>query len=414
MDIVTIDIESYYDKDYSLSKMTTEAYVRDPRFEVIGVGVKVNDQPTDWYSGNDVGRFLKSLDYSKRAILCHNTVFDGAILSWHYGIKPKLWLDTLSMARPWHNITVGGSLKKLAVHYKLGEKGEEVIHAIGKRRADFAPDELARYGNYCINDIELTYQLFQKLKGKFPANELLLIDQTIRMYTEPSIVLDKALLTQHHADVVNKKSSLLDELSWLGDSDEAIKAQLMSNDRLAMVLTSLGVDAPMKISKTTGRPAYAFSKTDAAFTKLLEHELPEVRAVVGARLGVKSTLEETRTASLMGVAERGPLPIMLNYYGAHTGRFCVDGSTEITVLRGGRTVDITIAELLPDDLVWDGEAFVAHGGLVDRGEREVITYDGITGTPDHRVFCDEVTGAVELRTAKERGYTITVAKPAPR
>lgn len=338
MDIVTIDMETYYDKDYSLSKITTEAYVRDPRFEVIGVGVKVNDQPADWYSGSDPGRFLKSLDYSKRAILCHNTVFDGAILSWKFGIKPKLWLDTLSMARPWHNITVGGSLKKLASYYKLGEKGDEVINALGKRRADFTPEEMDRYASYCLNDVDLTYQLFQKLKNKFPVSELLLIDQTIRMYTEPSIVLDKLLLVQHHTDVVNKKSSLMDELGWLAGTEEAIKANLMSNDKLAAVLTALHVDVPMKTSKTTGKPAYAFSKTDAAFTKLLEHEDPQVRAVVGARLGVKSTLEETRTASLMGVAERGPLPIMLNYYGAHTGRFSGGDKMNLQNLPRGGTL----------------------------------------------------------------------------
>ena len=52
MDIVTIDFETYYDREYSLSKMTTEAYVRDPRFEVIGVCVKVNDFPTFFLHGN--------------------------------------------------------------------------------------------------------------------------------------------------------------------------------------------------------------------------------------------------------------------------------------------------------------------------------------------------------------------------
>ena len=137
MDIVTIDFETYYDREYSLSKMTTEAYVRDDRFEVIGVGIKVNDHPTDWYSGNNVGKFLNSLDYSDKAILAHNCVFDGAILSWLYNIKPRFWLDTLSMARPFHNSTVGGSLKALVHHYKLGAKGDEVINALGKRRKDF-------------------------------------------------------------------------------------------------------------------------------------------------------------------------------------------------------------------------------------------------------------------------------------
>ena len=147
MDIVTIDFETYYDKEYSLSKITTEQYVRSPEFEVIGVVVKVNDYPTDWYSGDNPERFLKSLDYRDKAILCHNTAFDGAILSWRFGIKPKLWLDTLSMARPLHQMTVGGSLKALATYYGLGVKGDEVIMALGKRRADFSPDEMARYAS---------------------------------------------------------------------------------------------------------------------------------------------------------------------------------------------------------------------------------------------------------------------------
>ena len=143
MDIVTIDFETYYDRDYSLSKITTEAYVRHPGFEVIGVGVKVNDGPVDTYTGDNPGKFLKSLDYSDKAILCHNTLFDGAILSWHFGINPKLWLDTLSMARPTHQSTVGGSLKALSQHYELGQKGTEVINALGKRRADFTPSEMS-------------------------------------------------------------------------------------------------------------------------------------------------------------------------------------------------------------------------------------------------------------------------------
>jgi DNA polymerase len=338
MDIVTIDFETYYDKDFSLSKMTTEAYVRDPRFEVIGVGIKVNDHPADWYTGSDPGKFLRSLDYSKRAVLCHNTVFDGAILSWKFGICPRFWLDTLSMARPWHGLTVGGSLKKLAAHYRLGEKGDEVIRTMGKRRCDFTADDLDAFGRYCINDIELTHKLFNLLKGRFNSTELMLIDQTIRMYTEPSIVLDKPLLEKHLIDVQNRKSDLMEELSWIGDTEEKIKMYLMSNAMLAELLRNLGVEPPMKTSKATGKDTYAFSKTDKEFTDLLDHPSDDVRVMVAARLGVKSTLEETRTTSLIGVAERGPLPIMLNYYGAHTGRFSGGDKMNLQNLPRGGTL----------------------------------------------------------------------------
>lgn len=321
MDIVTIDFETYYDKDFSLSKITTESYIRSPEFEVIGVGIKVNNYPTDWYSGDNVGKFLNSLDYRDKAILCHHTAFDGAILAWNFGIKPKLWLDTLSMARPLHNMTVGGSLKALANYYGIGQKGDEVINAIGKRREDFTPQELAKYGEYCINDVELTYQLFKKLSKAFPISELMIIDQTLRMYTEPSIELDAGMLLVHLNEVKIKKKNLLDDMGLTGISDETLTKTLMSNQIFAKYLQNLGIEPPIKTSPRTGKQAYAFSKTDREFLNLLEHPDERVQTAVSARLGVKSTIEETRTEALLGVAKRGRLPILLNYYGAHTGRF---------------------------------------------------------------------------------------------
>jgi DNA polymerase len=321
MDIVTIDIETYYDKDYSLSKMTTEQYVRSSLFEVIGVGIKVNDYPTDWYSGDNPGKFLKSLDYSKRAILCHNTAFDGAILSWHFGIKPRLWLDTLGMARPLHNVTVGGSLAKLVTYYGLGKKGDEVVAALGKRKADFTEADLAQYGEYCKNDVNLTKQLFDKLKVGFPSSELLVIDQTLRMYTDPVIELDVPLLEKHLEEVRTRKRTLIQDLGQGMGGAQAVQDMLMSNDKFAEYLKRLGVEPPTKTSLKTGKESWAFAKTDKGMTDMLEHPDERVQAAVSARLGVKSTLEETRTENLIGVAGRGKLPIMLNYYGAHTGRF---------------------------------------------------------------------------------------------
>ena len=321
MDIVTIDFETYYDKDYSLSKMTTEQYVRSSLFEIIGVGIKVNEYPTDWYSGDNPGKFLKSLDYSKRAILCHNTAFDGAILSWHFGIKPRLWLDTLGMARPLHNVTVGGSLAKLVTYYGLGKKGDEVVAALGKRKADFTEADLAQYGEYCKNDVNMTKQLFDKLKVGFPSSELLVIDQTLRMYTDPVIELDVPLLEKHLEEVRTRKRTLMADLGHGMGGEAAVQEMLMSNDKFAAYLKRLGVEPPTKTSLKTGKESWAFAKTDKGMTDMLEHVDERVQAAVSARLGVKSTLEETRTENLIGVAGRGNLPIMLNYYGAHTGRF---------------------------------------------------------------------------------------------
>jgi DNA polymerase len=314
MKIITVDFETFYSRDVGFAKQTTEEYIRDPQFHVVGVSVQVDDGKPDWFSGTmvETADYLKQFDWTNSLALAHNAVFDGAILSWHFDIKPKGWLDTLSMGRALHGTNVGGSLKVLAQFYGIGEKGTEVENALGLRRVDFPPDQLARYGEYCKNDTALTWELFGQMSKGFPAVELRLIDLTIRMFTEPSLALDLQVLNGHLESVKDLKEKAL------GRHD---KDTLMSNPKFADLLRLLGVPPPMKKSITTGKETYAFSKTDEEFKALLEHELPEVQALVAARLGTKSTIEETRTERFIGIAKRGLMPVPLRYYAAHTGRW---------------------------------------------------------------------------------------------
>lgn len=316
MVVITIDFETYYSKEYSLSKMTTEEYIRDERFQVICAGVKISNEPTQVYYGKQVGEYLKTIDFSDKAVLCHHTHFDGAILSWVYGITPALWLDTLSMSRPKYKLTVGGSLEKLALATQAGFKGVEVLNAIGLRLEDFTKDNLHRYGRYCKNDVDLTYRIYRILKPQFSVNELLSISQVVSMFADPVLELNSDALKSHYNFVVEEKQKLL---SQFGDPQTVRKA-LASNPKFAALLERIGIPPPMKTSKTTGKPTYALAKTDKGMQELLNHDNPTVAALAAARMGVKATLEETRTLSLIKVAQRGSLPVYLNYYGAHTGR----------------------------------------------------------------------------------------------
>ena len=316
MQILTIDFETFYDRDFSLSKMTTEEYIRSKQFETIGVAVKVGDGQTEWFSGTkeQTKFWLGQFDWRNSIALAHNAMFDMAILNWQFNIRPKKIADTLSMARAIHGTEVGGSLAVLASHYQLGEKGTEVINALGKRRIDFSAEDMSRYGDYCINDVDLTYRLFGCLAPNFPVSELNLIDLTIRMFTEPVLELDKTILIRHLTEVQETKARLMAGI----DENRDV---LMSNPQFAELLRRQGVEPPMKISPTTGKETYAFSKTDEEFKALLEHDNEAVQALVAARLGVKSTIEETRTQRFMEIADRGSLPIPLRYYAAHTGRW---------------------------------------------------------------------------------------------
>ena len=346
MDLITADFETYYSKDYSLSKMTTEEYIRDPQFEVVGVSMKVNNGAPEWASGTmgQIKKYLQGFNWSGSMMLAHNTRFDGAIMSWHFGIQPKALADTMHMARALHGVEASASLKAVAERYGVGVKGTEVVRAMGKRRLDFTDEELSTYGDYCINDVNLTFKLFTKMVKKFPKKELKLIDATLRMFTDPILVLDAGRLHAHLAAVKERKEMLLTE-AGIGD-----KKDLMSNGKFALMLNMLGVTPPSKISPTTGKETYAFAKNDEAFKALLEHDDDRVQSLVAARLGTKSTLEETRTQRFIDIASRGALPVPVRYYAAHTGRWGGDDKINLQNLpsRGPNAKSLKKAILAPE------------------------------------------------------------------
>lgn len=316
MDLITLDFETYYDKEYSLKKLTTEEYIRDRRFEVIGVAVKVNNREAEWASGTpkEIAKYLRAFPWHDAMLLAHNAMFDGAICNWRFGIRPRAIADTLCMARAVNGVEDSASLKALATRYDVGVKGTEVVNALGKHLYDFTDTELARYGDYCVNDVELTYDIFRRMAAGFPRKELKLIDLTLRMFIEPMLDLDLGLLEEHLSNTRDAKDNLLRDAN-------IEREDLMSNPKFAEILRSFGVEPPMKVSPTTGKETYAFAKSDDAFKALAEHEDARVQAAVSARLGVKSTLEETRTQRFIDIAKRGLLPVPVRYYAAHTGRW---------------------------------------------------------------------------------------------
>jgi DNA polymerase len=327
--IITLDFETYYDSKIKLGfkHQTTEEYIRDKRFEVIGVSVKVDESPAEWFSGSheEIKSYLSQFAWAESALLCHNTAFDGAILAWRYGIVPHIYLDTLCMARAVHGVEAGGSLASLALRYEIGQKGTEVVQAEGIKRIDFTTDSLAQYGEYCKNDVDLTHKLFGILSPQFPLSELKLIDITVRMFTTPVLELDDVMLTERLTELQAEKHSLLGSLKkTLGvETEEEVRKKLASNKQFAQVLTDLGVQPPMKTSKTTGKETFALAKNDEGFILLTEHEDPVIQELCAVRLGTKSTIEESRIERFLDVGKRnkGRLPIPLKYYGAHTGRW---------------------------------------------------------------------------------------------
>ena len=313
--IIAVDFETRWDsKDYTLSKMTTEEYIRDVRFKAFGCCFHEygSDDPIVWVGGCDLREYVDGVDWSRTAVLAHNAQFDVSILCWRYGIAPAFIFDTLSMARALRGVEVGNSLAKLAGDFGLPEKGRAVHNTNGL--IELPPDVEFELAEYCKHDVFLCEEIFARLIEGYPAKELRLIDMTLRMYTNACLELDREMLVKALSEEGEKREGLLTKL---GIEETA----LASNPKFAEVLALMGVTSPTKISKTTGKEAFAFAKNDALFQALLNGEREDVALLCEARLRVKSTTERTRAQRFLDISGRGPLPVPLSYYGAATGRW---------------------------------------------------------------------------------------------
>jgi DNA polymerase family A len=303
--LVTFDFETHYSSEYSLSKMGQTEYITDPRFKALNFALKVGDKPTINVDNPDVLRNPEVRELLNGCCLvCHHTQFDAAILAWHYDIHPRFYMCTMSMARPLGHLVTGVSLGALMEFYGLGKKGF--------LSPDSPPEERAQRA---IIDVEGTYALAKLFINRLPEKELKLIDWTVRAYVRPLLQLDVTRAARLVENLAKQKQEMLDDLG-------VDKETLSSTPQFAKLLESFGIDVPLKKSNTSDDLIPALAKTDPEMQELLEDEDPRIQALCAARLGIKSTGDETRARRLLQAQERLPaLPVYLNYCGAHTVRW---------------------------------------------------------------------------------------------
>jgi DNA polymerase len=320
MDVITLDFETYYDSKYSLTKLTTMEYVKDERFKVWGVGIKINDDETEWYGEEDAQAAIDAIDWSNATLVCHNTPFDGYILTQYYGLKPKYYVDTAAMSR---GLYPGQSarLKDVAIRCFPNDekmrKGEELADAKGIY--DLDPELEESIAGYCIQDVDLTYWIYQHMRTfGMPESEMNLIDLTCRMFCEPKLKIDRERLTTYRdIEIYNSEAAIA--------KSGIDRKVLSSNQQFAEYLYEIGLVPPTKVSPTTGKEIPALGKNDKAF-KQMQKMYPQFQHIWDARKAVKSRINETRAQRFLDAACNDDyLPVPLRYYAAHTGRF---GGTE--------------------------------------------------------------------------------------
>jgi hypothetical protein len=369
--LVTLDFETYYDADYTLSKLSTSEYIRDKRFKAQMVGIKVGLKPTKIYPAKRIAAALRSIPWTTHSLLAHHAQFDAFILSHHYGIQPKKLYCTLSMARGLHSNEIGAGLDEVSRFYGRGGKiagGLEPTKGV----LNWPPALVKSAGEYCANDVEECFGVFRDMLPQIPRDEIDLIDVTIRMFTDPVLRVNVPRVEVELARELQRRKELMLSLVKLIPEDPKLlvgKEKLLvgeerdlmrvrktigSSERFADLLRTQGVDPPKKISPAwmkkpasersdADKYAYAFAKDDQKFIQLPDD--PElwsaglnlkrqadvftlatrevmIRALVDTRLAVKSTTNVTRAQRFLTAGANGmPLPAYYAYFRAHTGRW---------------------------------------------------------------------------------------------
>lgn len=312
MRIVTIDFESLFTDDYTLKKLSTEAYIRDKRFEPHGAAIKWSaDTPARWYDARQLEFVLKQEDWSDTAILCHHAQFDGFILSHWYHVEPKLWLDTLSMARLLLGNHLSVSLDSVRAFFGLPNKRTPYEKFKNKHWHELDEATQIELADGCCDEVESIWTIFCKLAKQFPRSQYEVVDCLIRMFVDPVLVGDTEFFARVWQAENNKKQKYLKYF-------DVSEAEFQSAEKFAGLLRAFGEEPAFKNGKNG--EIYAFARTDEYMQSLLEHEDPYIASLAQARLGIKSTIQQTRAETLGFMSTRGPLAIYARAYGARTTR----------------------------------------------------------------------------------------------
>ncbi len=331
---VVMDFESYFDKDYSLKKMSHWEYVTDPRFELTGMAVNVVDNEPWFFPPAEIQHRLnnfveRSNNLQDVVVVMQNAKFDATILAAKYNIYPKYIIDTKHLAA---HLDARGSkkLKDLAPAFGLEAKG----HTDQFKGLHWDELDQKAIEDYAKQDARLELKLFELLLPRLtcPEVELPIAHHTTELYTRPR--LDFGFGSAKEL-ILKMQARFTEVIEATGHAKEDISGNKSFVKLLEAALPNVE-SVPMKQGKKGLIPALA--KTDEAAQALKMHPDPHVRALMNAREGIRSWpnhIKRIKRLTKLAAAAGGKLPIPLSYYGAHTGRW--SGSEQVNLQNlGGR------------------------------------------------------------------------------
>lgn len=404
LQFVVLDIESFFSDEYTLKRLSTEAYIRDPRFEAHGAAVKWSKSvPARWYDEPHLRQVLAEHDWSDTFLICHHYQFDGFILNHHYNIRPRHACCTMSMPRLLLGSHVRVGLDALRKHLGMPAKVTPYNLFRGKHWRELTPEVQQQVADGACDEVESIWTLFQLFGKDFPREEFQVLDTCLRMFTEPVLGADIDLLAKVWKSEEIRKREFLKELGFNIDTPEGLelaKGHLQSADKFKALLEAEGVEIEYKQGKKVMIPC--FDKKDYFMQDLLEHDNERVQRLAEARLGVKSTGLQTRAETLGWMARRGPMSVYLNYCGAGTLR--VSGGDKANWLNFKRGSDIRRAVLAPEGYLL---------APIDSSQIECRVLHYLAGGPEDEVLQQFRDGKDPYSILASQIYGEQIYKPKP-
>ena len=410
---LSCDIETYSDVD--LVKCGVYKYADSPNFEILLFAYSVDDgeiQIIDLANGEElppaITAALMSPKIKKTAF---NAQFERCCLSKYLNttLDPAQWyctaIQAAELSLPASLADVGAALG--LERQKISE-GKELIKyfcvpcrptkANGGRTRNMpwdAPEKWERFKEYCMRDVDVERQIAEKLK-KYPISksehDLYVLDQKIN---DRGVLVDLQLAEQ---------AVKMNRLQTAVATEQAYALTGLENPNSVAQLKDWLIENGIEIECLSKKAVKALAdETDG-----------DVQEVLHLRLLMSKTSVKKYEAVARSVCHDNRVRGLLRFYGANrTGRWCLAQGTMVTVKNtAGDIYERPIETVEKSDMVFDGENWVHHDGVVYSGDHEVIFWDGITATPEHKVFISNNT-KITLREAKERGLKLWRGKHTP-
>lgn len=379
MNVLTVDFETYYDREYSLSKMTMIEYIMDGRFQPIMMSYAINDEPVQNVIGYpNIKRILDSIDWNNTVLNAQNTAFDATIIRARFGHTARYYTDTMAMARVTAaHVFEGASLAAIAkvlqangVH--VPPKGKEVESALGMhlynaysgtpyiaKKATTEPDEMQRgltllmsYVEYCNNDVHLAREAFKYFTKMITPDEMQYGDMILKCYIEPSLYLDLPIIEEEIARIHERDEQRARYVAdqYFNGNQAELRSVCRSVPKFTEFLQGLGgkleheIDEdtdysfiiPSKYSEKKGRVEPCYSKTFPPVIEMCDR-IDEIGDIFRTKLAMSSSIELSRAERFRAIAKIGcgfGMPYVVS--GAHTHRLGGADKLNVQNLSSGR------------------------------------------------------------------------------